>query len=185
MNYIPQNQRNFYPNYVPVLNPIQAPNTINNSNQTNPQYNFAQPIMANNFVPNPVNAIPSQINPGRQILIPKSNIITSPPIQNNNIIKPQAFNTNKSNMIYNQSQNINNNLVNINQNQIPTNNNINIPYKQGIKSNQVKSLYNSNINQNIINEPANKNSIIQTQRKPESLNDHSPIPIKLVNKAMK
>ena len=87
MNYVSQNQRNFYPNYVPGLNPIQAPNTINYSNQTNPQYNFAQPIMANNFVPgyNPVNAIPSQINPGRQILIPKSNNIPSPPIQNSNI----------------------------------------------------------------------------------------------------
>ena len=84
MNYISQNQRNFYPNYVPVLNPIQAPNTINNSNQTNPQYNFAQPIMANNFVPgyNPVNIIPSQFNPSHQILIPKSNIITAPKIQN-------------------------------------------------------------------------------------------------------
>ena len=160
MNYTSQNQRNFYPNYVPGLNPIQAANTINNSNQINPQYNFPQRIMTNNFVPgyNPVNIIPSQFNPSHQILIPKSNIITSPPIQNNNVIKPQAFNTNTSNIIYNQSKNINNNLVNINQNQMPTNNNINIPYKQGIKSNQVIPLYNPNINQNIINEPANKNS---------------------------
>ena len=185
MNYISQNQRNFYPNYVPGLNPIQAPNTINYSNQTNPQYNFAQPIMANNFVPNPVNTIPSQINPSHQILITKSNNIPSPPIQNSNIIQPQAFNTNASNITYNQSKNINNNLVNIKQNQIQKNNNINIQYNQGIKSNQVKPLYNSNINQNIINESANKNSLIQTKRKPESLNDHRPIPIKFTDKAKK
>ena len=102
MNYTSQNQRNFYPNYVAGPNPIQAPNAINNSNQINPQYTFPQPIMANNFVPgyNPVNAIPSQINPGRQILIPKSNI---PPIQKSNVIQPQAFNTNNSNIINNQS----------------------------------------------------------------------------------
>ena len=184
MNYTSQNQRNFYPNYVAGPNPIQAPNAINNSNQINPQYTFPQPIMANNFVPgyNPVNAIPSQINPGRQILIPKSNI---PPIQKSNVIQPQAFNTNNSNIINNQSKKINNNLVNIKQNQIPTNNNINIPYNQGIISNQVIPLYNQNINQNIINESTNKNSISQTQRKPESLNDHRPIPMKLSMKAMK
>ena len=184
MNYASQNQRNLYPNYVADLNPIQAQNTINKSNQINPQYSFPQQIMANNFVPgfNPVNAIPSQINPSHQILMAKSNI---PPIQNSNVIQPQAFNTNSSKIINNQTKNINNNLVNIKQNQIPTNSNINLPYNQGIKSNQVIPLYNPNINQNIINEPANKNSIIQTQRKPESLNDHRPIPIKLVNKAMK
>jgi hypothetical protein len=167
--------------------PIQAQNTINKSNQINPQYSFPQQIMANNFVPgfNPVNAIPSQINPSHQILMAKSNI---PLIQNSNAIQPQAFNTNTSNIINNQSQmaNINNNLVYIEQNNhIPTNNNINLPYNQGIKSNQIIPLYNSNINQNIINESNNKNSISQTQRKPESLNDHRPIPMKLSMKAMK
>ena len=187
MNYASQNQRNFYPNYVPGLIPIQAPNTINNSNQINPQYSFPQPIMSNNFEPgyNPVNAIPSKINPSHQILIPKSNNIPSPPIQNSNIIQPQAFNTNASNITYNQSKNINNNLVNIKQNQIPTINNINLPYNQGIKSNQVIPLYNSNINQNIINESNNKNSISQTERKNESLGEHRPIPLKFTDKAKK
>ena len=75
MNYTSQNQRNFYPNYVIGLNPIQASNTINNSNEINTKYSFPQPITANNFVPgyNPVNIIPSQFNPSHQILIPKSN----------------------------------------------------------------------------------------------------------------
>ena len=199
MNYASQNQRNLYPNYVPGLNPIQASNIINNPNEINPQ--FLQPIMANNFVPgyNPVNAIPSQINPSHQILIAKSNKITFPSIQNSNVIQPQAFNTNTSNITYNQSQmaNINNNLVNIKQNQIQKNNNINIPFNQIIKSNQVISLYDSNINQNIkiagnnfvqnkiINESTNKNSISQTERKKESLNDHRPIPIKFTDRAKK
>ena len=82
MNYASQNQRNVYPNYVPGLNPSQASNAINKSNQINQQYNFLQPIISNNFVLgyNPVNIIPSQFNPSHQILIPKSNIITSPPI---------------------------------------------------------------------------------------------------------
>ena len=81
MNYTSQNQRNLYPNYVPCPNPIQAINTINNSNQINPQYSFPQPIMANNFMKgyNPVNTIPSQINPTHPILMAKSNI---PPFQN-------------------------------------------------------------------------------------------------------
>ena len=83
MNYKSKNQRNLYPNYVPGPNPIQAINTIHNSNQINPQYNFPQPIKTNNFVPgyNSVNAIPSQINPSHQILMAKSNI---PLIQNSN-----------------------------------------------------------------------------------------------------
>ena len=174
MNYTSQNQRNLYPNYVPGLNPSQASNAINKSNQINQQYNFLQPIISNNFVLgyNPGNTTLSQINPSHQILMAKSNI---PPIQNSNAIQPQAFNTNSSKIINNQTKNINNNLVNIKQNQIPINSNINLQYNQGIKSNQVKSLYNSNINQNIINEPANKNCISQTERKNESLNDHRPI----------
>ena len=185
-NYTTQNQRDLYHNYVPGLNPIQASNTINNSNEIYPQYSFPQPINTNTITPgfNPVNAIPSQYNPSNQILMAKSNNMSSPPIQNSNVIKPQAFNINTSNFIYNQSQNINTNLVNIKQNPTPTNNNINLPYNQGIKSNQIIPLYNPNINQNIINESTNKNSINQTQRKPESLNDHRPIPMKLANKAM-
>ena len=196
MNYTSQNQRNLYPNYVPGLNPIQASNAINNSNQINPQYSFPQPIMPNNFVAgyNPVNTIPSQINLNHQILMAKSNI---PQIQNSNVIQPQAFYTNNSNIINNQSQNINNNLINIKQNKIQKNNNINIPYNQGIKSNQAIPLYDSNINQNIIksgnnfvqnkiiNESTNKNCISQTERKNESLGEHRPIPLKFTDKAKK
>ena len=177
INYTTQNQKDLNPNYVPDLNSIQTSNIKNNSNETNPQYSAHQPLKASISEPlySPVNIILSQINP----TIPKSNNIPSPPNHNENIIQPQAFNTNTSNMIYKKPKNINNDLVNKKQkqNQIPTNNNITIPYIQGKKSNQIILLYYPNINQNIINsennliqnkiinESTNKNSLNQTERK--------------------
>ena len=134
INYTTKNQKDLNPNYVPDLYSIQTSNIKNNSNETNPQYSAHQPLKASISEPlySPVNIIPSQINP----TTPKSNNIPSPPIHNENVIQPQAFNTNNSNITYNKSKNINNNLVNIKQNQIQKNNNINIPYNQGI--NQIK-----------------------------------------------
>ena len=187
LNQTIQNQRLLYPNYIPGLtaNPIQFPDAINNSIGNTPQYNLPHPIRENSNVPgyNPVNMIPSQIYPTNQILVPKSNIITSPPIQNTNLIQPQEI---KTIPIYNQSKITN--LVKIPKNHIPINNNINISYSQGIisnqnmiqgKSNQVNPLYGSNIyatnlNSNIINSEnnltkninkiTNKNNIIQNKK---------------------
>ena len=110
-NYTTKNQRDLYPNNVPGLNPIQASNTLNNSNEINPQQSFLQPIKTNPIVQrySPVKIITSQIN----LSVPKSNIITNPPIHNENVIQPQAFITNTSKIIYKKPKNINNNLVNI------------------------------------------------------------------------
>ena len=48
-NYTTKNQRDLYPNNVPGLNPIQASNTLNNSNEINPQQSFLQPIKTNPY----------------------------------------------------------------------------------------------------------------------------------------
>ena len=119
-----QNQRPLYPNYIPNLmaNSIQVQNIINNSRGNTPQYNLPRPIRANSNVQgyNPVNIIPSQINPAHQILVSKSNIISSPQIQNKNVIQPQFLMKNNQNMIHNQSKenNINTNSAITNQDQI-------------------------------------------------------------------
>ena len=216
LNYTIQNQRQLYPNYIPGLNaiPVQVPNAINNSTGNTHQFILTLPIKTNYNVQgyNPANVIPSQINPIHQILVPKSSITTSPPIQNINVTQSQMIIKASPNIKYNQSKmvNINTNLVNTNQNQIPIRNNINIPYNLSIisnqnviqgKSNQVIPLYEPyqskpNPNRNIINqenkltqnkfknELTNKNCKVQTERENEISNGHPAIPMELANKAM-
>ena len=139
-NYSSQHQIIMYPydNLSLDANPIQAP--INNLNQINLQQDPSQhtsinPILSGN---NPVNLMPSQINPVYQ----QTNFRESPSYQNEIITQPQYLNQNTPNMIYNQSPMINTNLAYTRQNQIQIQNNI-IPY------NKIRNLNKNMIQRNI------------------------------------
>ena len=209
-NFSTQNQGILNPNYRPSpnTNPIQAP--INNFNRIIPQNGSNQPINMNPIPSGdkPVNIRPPQINPIYQ----QSNIRSSPPNHNANIIQPQNFVQNKSNMIYNQTPKINTNLAYTRQNQIQILNNI-IPYNKirnlnknmiqrniyqiqplNMRNNNIKNqIINKNINQINLGNNLNQNKIINNliknsmiqNRKNEAMNGHPPIPVKYTTEAMK
>ena len=195
-NYSSQHQIIMYPydNLSLDANPIQAP--INNLNQINLQQDPSQPTSINPILSgnNPVNLMPSQINPAYQ----QTNFRESPSNQNEIITKPQYLNQNSPNMIYNQSPMINTNLAYTRPNEYPIPNNI-ISYNQVINSNnnmiqgKYNQVYPKNINQlNLGNNSSEKeiinklikNSLIQNTKN-EAMHGHPPIPTKSIIEAMK
>ena len=106
LNYTNQN---LYPNYIPGLttNPIQFPNTINDSSGKTPQNCLPRIIETNSDVLgyNPVKMIPSQINSIHQILISNQNMLQG---KCNQVIPLYESNINTKNLNQNMMKSENN-----------------------------------------------------------------------------
>ena len=182
-NYVAQNQRAPYQNYIqgPTTNPIQAP--INNFNQVIPQYISPQPINMNPIPQgyNQVNILTPKTNPTYQ----QQNIRVLPPNPNANLIQSQHFIQNTPNKIYNQSSMMNTNLAYTRRNQIPIQNN-NILNNSVMNLNQNMNQINlgNNLNESKILNNFMKNSMIKN-RENQALHGHPPISMNLAIEAMK